>query len=81
MLQYNDSDAAFERHVFIVQIFLVLDALVSFLSFRLGVFLNVDFVANMKELFHAFVVGSAFCSLTVGLGRILQESEGAAPFS
>jgi hypothetical protein len=72
---YNNSDTAFKRHVFVVQIFHVVDALVGCLSFSLGVF-NVDFVENLEELSHAFGVGGVFCSLTVGLGRILQEFEG-----
>jgi hypothetical protein len=52
------------------------DALVGRLSFILGVFFNVDPVEDLEELFHAFGAGGAFCSLAVGRGRFLQESEG-----
>jgi hypothetical protein len=52
------------------------DVIIGRLSFILGVFFHVDFVENLEELFHAFGAGDAFDSLTVGLARILQESEG-----
>jgi hypothetical protein len=64
---YNNSDTTFWRHVSWCKSFMLWTRLS--VSFSMLISLRI-----LEELFHG--VGGAFCSLTVGLGRNLQESEG-----